>query len=135
MQRSDSRAQSLTVNPASTGEGRWKGSWLVSWSEIHDQDRIWVADALPAGSIPAGNGEGWTWGDDPPPYQGAQAHQSALANGMHQHYFTTDVTAGMPVGAADLLVAAVFLDPANPPDEVIMPALEPSAGAEGAVGV
>ena len=65
---------SLTVNPASTGEGcRWKGSWLVSWSEIHDQDRIWVADALPAGSVPAGNGEGWTWVDDPPPYQGAGA--------------------------------------------------------------
>ena len=111
---------SLTVNPASTGAGRWKGSWLVSWSEIHDQDRIWVADALPAGSVPAGNGEGWTWVDDPLPYQGALAHQSALANGMHQHYFTTDVTAGMPVGAPDLLVAAVFLDPANPPDEVML---------------
>jgi hypothetical protein len=110
----------LTVGPALPFQGRWKGSWLVDYSEIDDRDRVWVDDGLPAGAVPAGDGEGWTWVGDPRPYRGTLAHRSAQAAGIHQHYFTVDVAAGMPVGAGDLLVAAVYLDPADPPDEVML---------------
>jgi hypothetical protein len=110
----------LTVGPALPFQGRWKGSWLVSYSEIDDRDRVWVDDGLPAGAVPAGDGEGWTWVGDPRPYRGTLAHRSAQAAGIHQHYFTVDAAAGMPVGAGDVLVAAVYLDPADPPDEVML---------------
>jgi hypothetical protein len=110
---------SLTVNPETGRPGRWKGSWLVSWSEVDDSDRIWVDDAMPPGAVPGGD-EAWTWTADPRPYYGTQAHQSTLAVGIHQHYFTVDPAAGFTVGPGDLLVAATFLDPANPPDEVML---------------
>ena len=48
----------------------------------------WVEDAVPRGAMTGGNSEGWNWtSTNPPPFSGALAHQSALAAGLHQHYF------------------------------------------------
>ena len=79
-----------------------------------------MEDAVPVGANLTGYGEGWSWvSSDPAPYSGALAHQSALLAGVHQHYFH-GATATMTVGVGDTLYAYVYLDPANPPSEVML---------------
>ena len=48
-----------------------------------------------------------------------RSHTSALANGIHQHYFI-GTTALLEVRYLDSLFAMVFLDPDSPPDEVML---------------
>ena len=50
---------------------------------------------------------------------GALAHQSAIASGEHQHYFY-NATATLSVAVGDTLFVYVYLDPANPPSEVML---------------
>ena len=81
---------------------------------------VWVDDAVPAGATAAGTGEGWSWvGSNPAPFSGALAHQSALLSGLHQHYFY-NATTTLSVAVGDTLFAYVYLDPANPPSEVML---------------
>ena len=88
-------------------------------------ERIWLDDAVPAGatlSTTGGNpwNTGWTWvGSAPSPFSGTLAHQSALMAGLHQHYFT-NATTTLPVAVGDTLFTYVYLDPANPPSEVML---------------
>ena len=80
----------------------------------------WIDDATPAGAVAVGLGEGWNWTTaSPVPFSGALAHQSALAAGLHQHYFF-GATTPLAVGVGDTLYAYVYLDPANPPTEVML---------------
>ena len=81
----------------------------------------WVSNALPAGANPgADGGDGWTWATDiSAPVSGAIAHVSNLAAGLHEHYFT-GATGTMDVSAGDTLFAWVYLDPANPPTEIML---------------
>ena len=73
---------------------------------------------MPAGAGVGGN-ESWTWVTaNPAPFSGTQAHQSALVSGLHQHYFV-DYSARV-VNTGDTLFAYVYLDPANPPTEVML---------------
>ena len=75
----------------------------------------------PAGvTAAADGGDSWTWiGGNPAPYSGTLAHQSVVANGEHQHYFY-DATTTLSVGVGESLFAYVYLDPANPPSEVML---------------
>ncbi|HXU76365.1 MAG TPA: RHS repeat-associated core domain-containing protein [Methylomirabilota bacterium] len=57
--------------------------------------------------------------DNPSPVSGSLAHQSAIFGGIHQHYFL-NATARLTVNAGDTLIAYVYLDPANPPSEVML---------------
>ena len=62
----------------------------------------------------------WNWiSSNPTPYAGTLAHQSAVASGEHQHYFY-NATATLTVGSGDTLFGYVYLDPANPPSEVML---------------
>jgi hypothetical protein len=47
------------------------------------------------------------------------ANQSSLAAGSHQHFFY-NATTTLQVGTGDSLYAYVYLDPANPPSEVML---------------
>jgi hypothetical protein len=110
----------VTVQPAQGRQERFKVSWLVGWRELDQYDRIWVDDALPAGAVGFGDAEGWSWtSTDPEPYIGALAHRSGSVPGMHQHFFDA-ATPPMQVGAGDRLFAMVYLDPDDPPDEVML---------------
>src|SRR5207253_6858487 len=84
-------------------------------------DVVWVDDAVPAGALPASDGgDAWNWiSSNPTPYSGTQAHQSVLAGGEHQHYFY-NATATLAVAVGDSLFSYVYLDPANPPSEVML---------------
>ena len=83
-------------------------------------ERVWIDDALPAAAIPDTAGDSWTWvASDPAPVSGSLAHQSDPGPGLHQHSFnfTTDTLALNP---GNVLFAYVYLDPANPPREVML---------------
>ena len=81
---------------------------------------VWVEDALPAGRWRRATVDPWNWiSSNPAPYSGALAHQSALAGGEHQHYFY-NATATLSVAVGESLFAYVYLDPANPPSEVML---------------
>jgi RHS repeat-associated protein len=67
-----------------------------------------------------GNNEGWNWvTSNPSQLSGAQAHQSPLASGIHQHGFL-GATNTLAVGSGEVLYAYLYLDPTNPPREVML---------------
>ena len=81
---------------------------------------VWVEDAVPTGATADGTNESWNWvGSNPPPFAGSLAHQSALVSGMHQHYFY-HATATLAVGVGEFLFTYVYLDPTNPPSEIML---------------
>jgi len=84
-------------------------------------DVVWVNDAVPTGAwTSADYGDSWNWvGGNPTPYSGALAHQSALVTGVHSHYFS-GATATLPVSVGDKLFTYVYLDPSNPPQEIML---------------
>jgi hypothetical protein len=107
-------AVSFTVPAPSTGGGSSGGSTNTTGTVV------WVDNALPAGATGSGDGgDTWNWVSNPTPYSGTVAHQSAIASGLHQHYFD-NATATMSVAAGDKLFAYVYLDPANPPSELML---------------
>jgi hypothetical protein len=109
-----------TVTSGAAGQGRWHGSWLIEWSERDDRDRVWVDDDTPAGALELDANEGWQWiTADPKPFLGFRAHESPLAAGIHQHYFS-GVMLSPPTAADDVLFAMVWLDPDAPPDEIML---------------
>lgn len=83
-------------------------------------DVVWVEDALPTGAIPNGSFEGWNWTcSNPLPLSGTLAHASDLISGVHQHFFS-NATQTLTVNTGDTLVAHVYLDPVNPPTQVML---------------
>ncbi|MBK7791996.1 MAG: hypothetical protein IPJ62_05370 [Betaproteobacteria bacterium] len=82
----------------------------------------WIEDAVPQGASLIADVDSWQWaGSNPAPFSGTLAHQSALAAGIHQHlFYNATPTTTMAVGAGDTLFAYVYLDPANPPDTVML---------------
>src|SRR5205823_9695647 len=83
-------------------------------------DVAWIDDALPAGAGGAGSGgDTWNWVASPTPFSGSVAHQSAIASGMHEHYFNW-ANPSLPVNSGETLYAYVYLDPANTPSEIMI---------------
>jgi hypothetical protein len=90
---------------------------VLTITDNDSNDVAWMDDGLPAGSTTGGT---WNWvSTNPPPYSGGLAHQSILAAGVHQHYFT-NAASPMQVQTGDTLYAYVYLDPANPPRELML---------------
>ncbi len=81
----------------------------------------WVGDALPAAATAwSDGGDTWNWvSSNPTPFSGTRSHQSALAAGYHQHYFALQADP-FAVDVGDTLFTYVYLDPANPPSEVML---------------
>lgn len=87
---------------------------------------IWVDDALPQGAVPhtegggSWSGEPWNWvTNNPSPFSGAAAHQSDIIAGIHEHRFE-NATDTLEIFTGDKLFTYVYLDPVNPPREVMI---------------
>jgi len=82
---------------------------------------VWVDDAIPAGATAGVDGDdSWSWvNSNPAPFSGSLAHRSAATSGSHQHYFA-NATATLAIGTGDVLYAYVYLDPINPPTEIML---------------
>ncbi|HUW83262.1 MAG TPA: Calx-beta domain-containing protein, partial [Phycisphaerae bacterium] len=96
-------------------------TYTILDNDVPGGDTVWVEDAVPTGGIPqADGGDSWNWvSSNPTPYSGSLAHQSNIATGEHQHYFT-DATETLAVDTGDTLIAYVYLDPANVPSEIML---------------
>ena len=112
-----------TVRPPRTWQVGLLGlALLASLVRASASDTVWIDDSLPAGVTTAQGdfGDTWNWiNSNPTPSSGTLAHQSVIAAGLHQHYFS-GATATLSVNAGDQLFAYVYLDPANPPSEVML---------------
>jgi subtilisin family serine protease len=84
-------------------------------------DVIWVDDAIPTGAwTTVAGGDAWNWVTaNPAPFSQSRAHQSALVAGYHDHSFQK-ASAGMAVQAGDTLFVYVYVDPSNPPREIMV---------------
>jgi hypothetical protein len=90
---------------------------VLTISDNDGVDVLWVDDAVPTGATAGGI---WNWvSAAPAPYSGSLAHQSIVISTMHQHYFT-NAAEPLQVQSGDLLYTYVYLDPANPPGEVML---------------
>ncbi len=80
---------------------------------------LWFDDALPAGAGGGStNGDGWNWiSSNPAPVSGSKSHQTNVAAGLHEHFFNWG--SSFMINAGESLVTYVFLDPANPPTEIM----------------
>jgi RHS repeat-associated protein len=79
---------------------------------------VWFDDVVPEGATAvADGGDSWTWVAGT--YSGTAYHQSNLASGVHQHYFS-GATQTLQINAGDRLYTYIYLDPANPPSEVML---------------
>jgi hypothetical protein len=82
-----------------------------------------VDDAAPTGSeAGADGGDPWAWNwvsSNPTPQSGQYAFQSAIVAGEHQYLFL-NATATMTVPTGATLYAYIYIDPANPPSEVML---------------
>ncbi len=89
---------------------------------VDPKDTAWVAGSLPPGAVKQANIDTWTFATfAPAPPSGAVAHASAVAAGLHQHFFDKVSDAGkLKVGNEDFLYAEIFLDPANLPQMVML---------------
>lgn len=119
------------------GQATWSEAGKNIYGVLPDQppstDTVWVEDGLPTGATSATyGGDTWSWvSANPLPFAGASAHQSNLVpNNPHQHYFTS-ATSTLTVNAGEKLVTYVYLDPVNPPSEVMLQWYDPATpGAE-----
>jgi hypothetical protein len=85
---------------------------------------VWIDDSVPAGAeAGADGGDPWAWNwvnNSPSPESGQYAWQSAIASGEHQYLFQ-NATATMSVPSTGAtLYAWIYIDPANPPSEVML---------------
>ena len=85
------------------------------------QEVDWVNGAAPAGATLASDGgDSWRWTTSgPAPLFAAHDSQSNIYAGEHQHYFY-GATNTLTVGPNDTLFAYVYLNPANPPSEIML---------------
>ncbi len=84
-------------------------------------DVAWIDDAVPAGAAQlSGLNDTWQWvTGSPAPFSGTVAHQSTLAAGLHEHLFNYAYDP-LVVNPGDVLYAYVYLDPQNPPAELML---------------
>jgi len=87
-------------------------------------EQVWFDDDLPAGAtqLPEQTTP-WirrniAW-DTTQAASGTRSRLVSLANGIHEHAFT-GASQGMTVGRSDVIFTYVYLDPCNPPREIMM---------------
>jgi hypothetical protein len=86
---------------------------------VQRSDFVWVEDAPPQGATPAGDGP-WEFVTAPDhPVQSGQSSLRVTAQGLKQRYFE-NAGKKLKVGEGDTLFAYVFIDPLNPPKEVML---------------
>ncbi|MGE3806749.1 MAG: PSD1 and planctomycete cytochrome C domain-containing protein [Gemmataceae bacterium] len=101
----DTLAQTTYAEPAS-----------VPPSNGEPREFVWIDDDTPAGVQRHGD---WNFVAAPAPVLSGKTSMVRSAEGITQHFFT-GAKKPLKVGAGDKLFAHVFLDPKNPPAEVML---------------
>ncbi|MCC9627595.1 PSD1 and planctomycete cytochrome C domain-containing protein [Blastopirellula sp. JC732] len=80
---------------------------------------VWIDDDTPAGAKLQSNSYPWQWIEAPEPvFSGKRAHKRTSKE-LDQHFFT-GAEKPLDVYEGDVLFAYVYLDPADPPKEIMM---------------
>lgn len=91
-------------------------------TQAEPEEFVWVDDVLPDGAKPeaSGNSKQWEFVSAPehPVYSGSKS-TTRTGQGTCQHFFT-QASSGLRIGKGDKLFAYVYLDPKNPPQEVML---------------
>ena len=77
---------------------------------------VWIEDTLPLGAKPQG---GWQFVSAPQPVFSGEKASTRTASGLSQHFFV-DAKDPIVIQEGDILFAHVFLDPDNPPQEIML---------------
>lgn len=82
---------------------------------------VWFNDDIPVGAwTMASGGDAWNWVTaNPTAFAGFRAHQTNLTTGYHDHTFT-EASATMTAAAGEIVYAYIYIDPANPPSEIML---------------
>jgi mono/diheme cytochrome c family protein len=82
---------------------------------------VWIDDGLPANVKPSGSGGkgSWDFVSAPAPVLSGGKSLRRSAGGLTQDFFE-NAKPGLRVGAGDALFAHVYLDPADPPREIML---------------
>lgn len=90
---------------------------------VTPQDYVWIDDSLPAGATPQASGTGPTsWqfvGQPEHPVFCGEKSMLRTATGLSQHFFT-GAEPPLTVGKGDRFFCYVYLDPQNPPKEIML---------------
>lgn len=86
----------------------------TSAEQLHEF--VWIEDSLPSGAKPMGNSP-WEFVSEPV-FSGEKASKRS-AKELSQHFFQ-DASPGLLIGENDTLFAYVYLDPKNPPQEIML---------------
>jgi hypothetical protein len=132
-----------TISPVNNGE-QWveaevewpdgRRAFAAGRFQANSASQVWIDDALPANAVPgADGGDSWNWvSGNPAPHTGSLTFQSGIISGAHDLNFmgatggmdddesTTGRSGSMQVNAGDTLFAWVYVDPANPPTELML---------------
>ena len=86
---------------------------------VQRADFVWIDDAVPPGASPQGDGP-WEFVTRPDhPVASGQSALRITAQGLKQRFFD-NAGRKLKVGEGDTLFAQVFLDPLNPPKEIML---------------
>jgi hypothetical protein len=115
--------------PASVQEQELGSSFLkTSLPELKQPEeppveQVWLEDEFPEGAVPAGTGDAdaWKWVSKPdaPVLSGQRAHTQGGKGEQRQHHFV-GATKPLRVGPDDVLFTYVYLDPKEPPREIML---------------
>ncbi|KNY24763.1 lipase/acyltransferase domain-containing protein [Pseudobacteroides cellulosolvens] len=80
----------------------------------------WISGSIPSSASTGADYDSWNWVDEnPKALKNRYSHQSSLYDGMHQHYFYNSSNKILPYDS-QVLYCNVFIDPANPPKELML---------------
>jgi hypothetical protein len=84
------------------------------------QPFVWIEDQVPAGAKAEQSGHPWKFvsSSEGPVYKGEKS-STRTVKGLGQHFFT-GASQPLRVGEGDRLFAYVYLDPKNPPQEIML---------------
>jgi hypothetical protein len=87
--------------------------------DLKRQDYVWIEDQLPAGANAQGNTPWEFVSIEEKPVFSGKSSSTRTADGLSQHFFT-EADPPLVIGGKDTLFAYVYLDPANPPKEIML---------------
>jgi hypothetical protein len=83
------------------------------------RDYVWVEDSVPSDAMAGGDTPWMFVAADKGPVLSGKLASSRTASGRSQHFFTK-AQPGLKIGKDDVLFAYVYLDPKNPPQEIML---------------
>jgi hypothetical protein len=86
---------------------------------IEPAEHVWIEDAGPEGAALQQVGHEWEFVSAPEPVYTGQHSTKRSGEGLLQHFFT-GATRPLSIGDGDKLFTYVYLDPENPPKEIML---------------